>query len=595
LRIFLGFIFLLVLLTLSGQEETFESGSLWEDVVTTGNGKLVIYWHPNNRFNENKRTVMDGVEQALLEAFIAYTEQKYRVKIEIEWRRLSSFNDVIYFVSNSNTGVFGASSISITPERKEILNFTPPHFPDIAVIVSNEQFQLAKTHGDFKEMFQGAVMVSIPNTTLEKKLLELNTDLNLNSTFVFVNTGGDVIGKIESLSNSLGYLDLANFMTAIQKNARLRRQYFYPVRLEGLSFAYPLTSDWDEPIDDYFSSSNFKVDRDRIISQYLGENVNDLIDRISKSAEIGPYEEIILLTEERESQAKELLASALREQQRQRLINWLFVGALVIIILLVIFYIRFLNKVRANEKLKLSQRLTESHNQQLLALNQEKNDLIKVLAHDLRNPINQLMGFSELLLKGTENLKGDQVAMLGFMKQSSEKLRDMIAKILDVDAIEAGNRNVVLEKLLAASIIENVHKQFVTVAADKEIHLLKDSESSVFVLADKVYLSQILENLTSNALKFSKANTSVKLSMFTTDNEVVFIVEDQGPGFTKKDQERIFKKYQQLSAKSTAGEASTGLGLSIVKMFAEMMNGSVTYETEEGVGTTFYVRLPRVK
>jgi signal transduction histidine kinase len=65
--------------------------------------------------------------------------------------------------------------------------------------------------------------------------------------------------------------------------------------------------------------------------------------------------------------------------------------------------------------------------------------------------------------------------------------------------------------------------------------------------------------------------------------------------FQKKDQEKIFKKYQQLSAKSTAGEPSTGLGLSIVKMFVEMMGGTVTYESEERVGTTFNVRLPRVK
>ena len=141
-------------------------------------------------------------------------------------------------------------------------------------------------------------------------------------------------------------------------------------------------------------------------------------------------------------------------------------------------------------------------------------------------------------------------------------------------------------------MIKRIERDFTSVAEAKGITLTCLSDSSVYVLADKVYLTQILENLVSNAIKFSNSQTEVKLNVKSNKKEVIFIVADQGPGFTKKDQEKIFKKYQQLSAKSTAGEPSTGLGLSIVKMFAEMMKGSVSFETEEGVGTTFYIHMP---
>jgi signal transduction histidine kinase len=166
---------------------------------------------------------------------------------------------------------------------------------------------------------------------------------------------------------------------------------------------------------------------------------------------------------------------------------------------------------------------------------------------------------------------------------------------LDVDAIETGGHNVKIESVAIDDVLAQIALQFADRAREKGIQLDIEQDVVVNVLADRVYLRQVLENLVSNALKFSQKDTTIQVSLAQAADKVTIVVADEGPGFTPEDQMRIFKKYQQLSAVSTAGEPSTGLGLSIVKMFTELMNGTVTFQTESGRGTSFFVTLPKAK
>ena len=178
------------------------------------------------------------------------------------------------------------------------------------------------------------------------------------------------------------------------------------------------------------------------------------------------------------------------------------------------------------------------------------------------------------------------------MKETGERLNHLILKILDVDAIESKKMNMVSESLNLSQIFEHVATRFMKEAARKKITISKQISPDVHGLGDKNYLEQILENLISNAIKFSPHNSTIYLSLEKNGKQVVFEIKDEGPGLTDQDKQKLFGKYQKLSARPTGGESSTGLGLSITKKFVEAMKGKIWCESENNKGASFFVALP---
>ena len=110
-----------------------------------------------------------------------------------------------------------------------------------------------------------------------------------------------------------------------------------------------------------------------------------------------------------------------------------------------------------------------------------------------------------------------------------------------------------------------------------------------------MYLHQVFDNLISNALKFSYPGTSINISVAESKQQVAIAIADQGPGFTQQDMKKLFGKFQRLSAKPTAGEPSTGLGLSIVKKYVKLLKGTIKCDSEMGKGAVFTIYLPALK
>ena len=166
----------------------------------------------------------------------------------------------------------------------------------------------------------------------------------------------------------------------------------------------------------------------------------------------------------------------------------------------------------------------------------------------------------------------------------------MIDKILDMNAIESNSINIQWEMIDLSSIIMEAQENLKSHANRKNIviHLEKISPSTL-IKADKNYTLQVFENLISNALKFSPPNQSIEVFIERQNGRVRTKVIDCGPGISAEDQRKLFGKFQKLSAKPTAGEPATGLGLSIVKKYVEAMNGKVWCESEIGNGATFIV------
>ena len=167
----------------------------------------------------------------------------------------------------------------------------------------------------------------------------------------------------------------------------------------------------------------------------------------------------------------------------------------------------------------------------------------------------------------------------------------LLNNLLDVSAIESGKFDIVLKSGNLKEVIESRVKLFSLSAKGKQIEITTALENVYEVDFDKERLYQVLDNLISNAIKFSNPGTTIHISLMKLDDSVSFHVRDQGPGITQEEVGKIFGSYEKLNNKPTAGEKSTGLGMAIVKKIFDGHKGEISIESELGKGTEFTVSL----
>ena len=252
------------------------------------------------------------------------------------------------------------------------------------------------------------------------------------------------------------------------------------------------------------------------------------------------------------------------------------------------------NLRKANIDIGEKNRLIEEQYQQLLNINEEKNNLMKILAHDLRNPLATAMSMTELVRYEKGNLSAEQYHASEIIWRGLNRMNDMIRKILDVKAAESLKVNLDLDILDVNDLIGPLEKLFADKAQNKRINLnFHVSPDEALVKADRQYLIQIMENLISNAIKFSKPNKSIDVEIHDYEETIQLSVKDNGPGISAIELPNLFKKYQKLSPKPTGGEQSIGLGLSIVKKYVKAMDGKVWCESKVGKGSKFIVEFKK--
>ena len=244
--------------------------------------------------------------------------------------------------------------------------------------------------------------------------------------------------------------------------------------------------------------------------------------------------------------------------------------------------------IQANKDISKQKKKIEKSNKELIELNNEKNHLIGILAHDLRNPLTSSLAIANNLSDHAEKLDKDEKESLGFLVKALNRMFEMISKILDVRIIEQKKINLNCEMADLGAIVAEVIKIMQDSAQQKNITLNLDNRSA-FSIVDRNYITQVFENLLSNAIKFSPYNKEIWISVLEKNGEILVNFLDEGPGIKKSEMERLFEKFQKLSARPTGGEDSTGLGLSIVKKYVEVMSGRVWCESQQGKGAQFTV------
>ncbi|MDW7692259.1 two-component regulator propeller domain-containing protein [Flammeovirgaceae bacterium SG7u.132] len=250
------------------------------------------------------------------------------------------------------------------------------------------------------------------------------------------------------------------------------------------------------------------------------------------------------------------------------------------------------------ESIEKQNKQLESKNEELIELNKEKNHLISVVAHDLKSPLNQINGLISVMRLDEESLSNDHTKYMDMISASAKRLNNMISKILDVNSIESKKANFKFSVVDAYEVAKEAIEPYVEPAKTKQITIIseKENKGDHFINVDPAIYAQVIDNLVSNGIKFSPPKRSVYINIYDNEEEeVVFSVKDEGPGINKEDQKKLFGKYQKLSARPTGGESSTGLGLSIVKMFVENMGGRVWCESEGNKGANFFVAFKKAE
>ncbi len=232
----------------------------------------------------------------------------------------------------------------------------------------------------------------------------------------------------------------------------------------------------------------------------------------------------------------------------------------------------------------------------LTLINAEKDDLMSIVAHDLRNPISSMMLMAEFIDYGLE--RGASSMLIQSKAKSIHELgmrtNAIINHLLESNRLESGNFSAHLTDVNLNEVAHAVIQDHRVHAEKKHIMIVHDfPEIPGIALADKILARQVLDNLISNAVKYSPAGTTVSVRIQHDDQYMLIVVSDEGPGIAPSELPRIFRKFARISNKPTAGESSIGLGLSAAKRMVELMHGSILCESVQGRGASFRVMLPR--
>lgn len=225
---------------------------------------------------------------------------------------------------------------------------------------------------------------------------------------------------------------------------------------------------------------------------------------------------------------------------------------------------------------------------------EDKDELLGILAHDLINYLVGLNMSADVLCRQTARLNDERITRMteNILRTSAQSLtfvRDFLANSKTDHGFTFNPTAVNLTDFAKATV-----QQFEEMAQQKKIRLQTHFPAeAVNARADFSALEQVLDNLISNAIKFSPPGKRIFVSVGFLKNQVEFVVRDEGPGFTAEDKTRMFRRYARLSARPTGGEQSTGLGLSIVRKLVLGMGGELSCESVPGNGATFTIRLPR--
>ncbi len=442
-------------------------------------------------------------------------------------------------------------------EREKYVKFSKPYFKLPQVFVTNESVDYI---ADIKELY-GKKIVLVKDYYITNIIKKQHPKINI----IEVNKITDAL-KLLTDKKAYAYIDALPIVSYyIQKIG------FSNLKISGMSeyetkFSMAMRND--------FSKEGIEV-------------INKALNSIS---------------EEEKSTIYNKWLSVKYEKEIDYTLVWQIASALLIVIMIILFYTRKLfmeiekRKTVQMELEELNKKL-EIATQKAISASKAKSDFLSNMSHEIRTPMNAILGFAELL---DEKLQDRQLkSFVKTIRSSGETLLHLINDILDLSKIESGKLELIKSKVNVKNMIEESLGIFRLQATEKGLKLLVeiDENMPVALLLDPVRFKEIIINLVANAMKFTdEGYIKVVAKVDEVYNhkskvDITIQVQDTGIGIAKSDQKKIFRTFEQRENQDLQKYGGTGLGLSISKKLAEMMNGSLEVESEVGSGSTFVLKL----
>lgn len=324
----------------------------------------------------------------------------------------------------------------------------------------------------------------------------------------------------------------------------------------------------------------FALKASRIKEELVNSETNDKISELQ--------EKFNATEREKENQ---LLSSQL---ESEKLKQWLFgIGAFLLGFLAIVIGFALIKNRRKNIQLAHQNDLITQQKDKLTELNVEKNNLISIVSHDLRSPFNTIALWNDTLQQniGKSPLKVAEATEM--IAKTAKYGQQMINNILDIEKMEINTHKIDLKPVEVPALIAELVADFAPAAKGKnmEIKIENHLPDNFKIISDYQLLRRAVENLISNALKFSHRDTSIFVGLSQENDKLRVKVKDFGIGIPENERHMIFGKYGKTSSIATEGEVSTGLGLNIVKRICEELGGSVSFISEKNVGSEFTIEL----
>lgn len=228
--------------------------------------------------------------------------------------------------------------------------------------------------------------------------------------------------------------------------------------------------------------------------------------------------------------------------------------------------------------------------------NNNKEKILSIIAHDLKNPFNTILGFSELLLTKFNSFSHDQVNdFLKYIHESANQSYHLLANLLNWSKMQQAGANKNIQTFYIEPVITNISQLIHTSCVSKNITIHQRVAPEIEVYADLNMLAFVIRNVLTNAIKFSYKNSDIFIKAFVDNNEVVIEIADEGIGMDNDTQLQLFDPDKITSRRGTENECGTGIGLMLSKEFIEKQQGSLEIDSEMGKGTKVTIRMPKEK
>lgn len=236
----------------------------------------------------------------------------------------------------------------------------------------------------------------------------------------------------------------------------------------------------------------------------------------------------------------------------------------------------------------------KQNEKELKELNNTKDKFFSIIAHDLKGPFSSVIGFSQLLLKHTQNKQFDKIEnFTEIILQEAQNSMNLLTNLLDWSRSQTGQIKFNPKNFNITEIITHNIDLLATLASKKKISISFQRVKDLMIYADEDMLNTIIRNLLSNAIKFTNENGLIALKIAAEQDKTIISVSDTGVGMDSQKLKKLFKLDQDNSTHGTKNEKGTGLGLILCKDFVENHNGKIKVDSTIGKGTTFHIEIPK--